>query len=257
MKKKNLLISALLVCFLSSCGGTSETPTPQPSENAPTTDVSESTSTPVSEHVSQNQFAQELAFLTDSFVISNINDTFNVNETKKYYKLIADHDDEYAFITYNYLKLTLLDSNYEVITEEYDEIVATLKKNQEVYLIVEQMNKEDQNIQIEAYYMNDPVKLPYQTNFIEEEIDASYSDERGILKPAEISYKGREGGTYIYSNNPEMFSDRDLNKCLMKNENLTGEVYMAFENLKIFYFFLYSSICSCNYNKSNVQLEFV
>ena len=97
MKKKNLLISALLVCFLSSCGGTSETPTPQPSENDPTTDVSESTSTPVSELVSQNQFAQELAFLTDSFVISNINDTFNVNETKKYYKLIADHDDEYAF----------------------------------------------------------------------------------------------------------------------------------------------------------------
>ena len=31
------------------------------------------------------------------------------------------------------------------------------------------MNKEDQNIQIEAYYLNDPVKLPYQTNFIEEE----------------------------------------------------------------------------------------
>ena len=59
MKKKNLFISALLVCFLSSCGGTSETPTPQPSENAPSTDVSESTSVPVSEQVSQNQFVYQ------------------------------------------------------------------------------------------------------------------------------------------------------------------------------------------------------
>ena len=92
MKKKNLLISALLVCFLSSCGGTSETPTPQPSENDPTTDVSESTSTPVSELVSQNQFAQELAFLTDSFVISLVKYTLLFILSPHYYfNIILDY----------------------------------------------------------------------------------------------------------------------------------------------------------------------
>ena len=251
MKNKNLLVSLFLTFALASCGSNNN-PTPEPTAEPtveptvePTTEqtpepTSEPTAEPTIEPTSEPtveptieptpEVPEGLLNLTDSFIISNINDTFNENEDVKYYKLIADHDDEYAFITYNYLKLTLLDSDFNVITEDYDEIVAPLLKNQEVYLIAEQMNQDSDEIMIEAYYLNDPIKLPYQTNFIEEEIDTSYSDERGILKPAEISYKGREGGTYIYSNNPEQFVDKDLNKCLMKNENLSGEVYMTYEH---------------------------
>ena len=231
MKKNKLLISTILVSFLSSCGG--NTPSEDLSLQAPSDSVSESvtdeSSNSITDTISENPYIDELAFLTDSFVISNIHDTFNAQENKKYYKLIADHDDEYAFITYNYLKFTVLNSDYEVIVEDYNEVLVNLTTNQEIYLIVEKMD-DNSEINIEAYYLNNSVKLPYQTKFNDEEIDVSYSDEKGILKPANISYAGREGGTYIYSNNPEQFTDRDLNKCLMKNENLSGEVYMTYEH---------------------------
>ena len=236
MKNKKLLVSLFLTFTLASCGSntpsvseveslqTTQEPTVEPTQ-VPTI---EPTQVPTEEP--SPEIDSELLNLTDSFVISNILDTFNEGETKKYYKLIADHQDEYAFISYNYLKLTILDDEFNVLTEDYDEVVVNLKTNQEVYLIIEKMDESSNEINIEAYYLNDPVKLPYQTNFVDEEIDASYSDEKGITKPAEISYKGREGGTYIYSNNPEQFVDKDLNKCLMKNENLSGEVYMTYEH---------------------------
>lgn len=222
MEKSKLLISIFFMCLLVSCNK-NESPTSSNSE------LSFNESTP-SEQNPINEYEEQLKHLTESFIISNINDSFNENENKKYYKFVADHDDTYALVSDNYLKLTLVDKKYQLIKEEYNEVSIFLKTNEEVYLIAEQMDENDNEIYIETYYLNNQIKLPYQTNFKDETIDVSYSDETNILKEANISYKGRDGGTYVYSNNPELFADNDLNTCLMKNENLNGEVYMAFEH---------------------------
>ena len=81
-----------------------------------------------------------ICFIFSIFIFAekNINNYSSAIETKKYYKLIADHADEYAFISYNYLKLTILDDEFNVLTEDYDEVVVNLQTNQEVYLIIEQ-----------------------------------------------------------------------------------------------------------------------
>lgn len=166
----------------------------------------------------------------DAFIISNIQDNFANEETTKTYKLYADHEDTYELSVNSSLKLTLKNDKDNLIAEGEGQISANLKRNQLVYLTVERPNFDIRTIMVKAKYVNNPIKLPYPTNFKEQDIDTSYSDEAGILNRAQVNYIKRTGGTYIYSNNPEMFTDADLNKCLMRNNGLSGEVYMTFEH---------------------------
>lgn len=75
------------------------------------------------------------------------------------------------------------------------------------------------------------VTLPYGVG---EYVDTSGIDTQSVsgdpLVPAKIDYQKRQGGTYIYVNNPEQVPAGDVGKAFLKNEGLTGEVYMTFEN---------------------------
>ena len=42
------------------------------------------------------------------------------------------------------------------------------------------------------------------------------------LEPCKVEYKKREGGTYIYSNNPEMLSSEDVGAAILRTENMSG-----------------------------------
>ena len=224
MKRKSLsILSVFSILLLSSCNlNTSESTNIKESEdNSFSSEESESLPSEV-DPIFDN--------VIESFIISNINDTLNENESFKVYKLYADHDDRFVFVSDYYAKLSIYDENYNLIKENFDELDVTLSKDQAVYLKVENYAYDNKNIVIKAHYMNDPIKLPYPTNFISNEIDTSYSNEKDILKTAEVNYVKRQGGTYVYSNNPELFKDEDVNTCLMRNEDLTGEVYMAFEH---------------------------
>ena len=195
-------------------------------------DVSEETSSEVSsssQEPSDDPIIDDIDKNMDSFIISNINDTFNENETEKVYKLYADHDDKYVLMANSYIDMIAYNENLEVIGQAMDELLLELNENDNIYLKVIKQSK-DINIDISAYYMNNPIKLPYQTNILPQEIDTSYSDASNLLQAATVNYVKREDGTYVYSNNPELFTNKDVNTCLMKNENLTGEVYMAFEH---------------------------
>ena len=57
-----------------------------------------------------------------------------------------------------------------------------------------------------------------------------YGNGEDPLKPAEVNYVKRQGGTYIYSNNPEQFRAQHVGKAFMRNDGLTGEVYVTFEH---------------------------
>ena len=47
---------------------------------------------------------------------------------------------------------------------------------------------------------------------------------------ADISFKKKEGGTYVYCNNPEKLAFEDINKNLISTENLKGDVIFTFEH---------------------------
>lgn len=220
MKKRKLsLLTVLSMLLVSSCNNTTSESLLESDSTSENDSISESISV-------DPMFDNSIK----SFIISNINDTLNENETFKVYQMYADHDDRFVFVSDYYANLSIYNENYELIKENFDELDVTLSKNQIVYLKVENKQEGNNKIAIKAHYMNNPIKLPYPTNFIEQEIDTSYSNEKNILKDAEVNYVKRSGGTYVYSNNPELFKNEDVNTCLMKNENLSGEVYMAFEH---------------------------
>ena len=49
-------------------------------------------------------------------------------------------------------------------------------------------------------------------------------------KVAEVEYEKREGGTYIYSNNPEMLAPEDIGQAILRDKNLEGDVIFTYEH---------------------------
>lgn len=49
-------------------------------------------------------------------------------------------------------------------------------------------------------------------------------------KRAMVSYTKREGGTYIYSNNPEMLAPEDIGQAILRTENLSGDCIFTYEH---------------------------
>lgn len=75
-------------------------------------------------------------------------------------------------------------------------------------------------------------RLPYLPDI---RTDASTLDVYGNsasdpLTYATVSYKKREGGTYIYANNPEKLQAADIGQALLRNEGLTGHVEFTYEH---------------------------
>lgn len=166
----------------------------------------------------------------NEMMISNIYDRFKENESEKIYKLIADHDDSFAFLNDGQVLLSVYDQHFHVINEDVDEFKIDLKKNSIIYLKVTNLLNLAVEFAIEVKYLNHPIKLPYDISFKEKSINTSYDNSPNLLKECNVNYIKREGGTYIYSNNPEMFTDEDMNQCIMANNHLSGSVYLAFEH---------------------------
>ncbi|MBE6764098.1 MAG: hypothetical protein E7553_07110 [Ruminococcaceae bacterium] len=78
---------------------------------------------------------------------------------------------------------------------------------------------------------NHLITLPYDVNTPADVTNVSLeSNGSDPLTPAQVNYVPREGGTYVYSNNPEQFRPNHVNQAFMRNEGLTGEVYVTFEH---------------------------
>ena len=60
--------------------------------------------------------------------------------------------------------------------------------------------------------------------------DFAFEISKNAPYRAAVRYEKRPGGTYIYSNNPEMLAKEDLNQELLRNENLFGDVIFTFEH---------------------------
>ncbi len=74
-------------------------------------------------------------------------------------------------------------------------------------------------------------RLPYTANFT---VDASTLDVNGdptkIPDPTVIEYNKREGGTYVYLNNPEKLQSEDIGQAILRDEGLHGDVQVTWEH---------------------------
>ncbi|MBQ9414412.1 MAG: dockerin type I repeat-containing protein [Clostridia bacterium] len=75
-------------------------------------------------------------------------------------------------------------------------------------------------------------RLPYQAHFTSDPEDYSTTSASSAnpLQRAEVNYTKREGGTYIYANNPEVLAKQDVGQALLRDEGLTGDVEFTWEH---------------------------
>jgi hypothetical protein len=80
------------------------------------------------------------------------------------------------------------------------------------------------NFEKKQYFPNNQ---PYDNRF--------YYGEKKIKlleKPyrANIEYEKRKGGTYIYSNNPEMLASEDIGQAILRTKDLEGDINFTYEH---------------------------
>ena len=73
-------------------------------------------------------------------------------------------------------------------------------------------------------------RQPFRNLFSNAVYTATLSETEDLTPPAEIVYRKRGGGVYIYSNNPEMLAPADVGQALLRNEHLTGECFFTYEH---------------------------
>lgn len=163
-----------------------------------------------------------------AFRLSSLDDVTDESGTRSY-TVYAPYTDKYTLAGEGVTGITV-SQNGKNIKSGKSEISVSLKADQAYTLTVTTAEAES-DFKITTTAKNHLVTLPYDV--------ASPADTSGIdvnatvenpLVPAEVNYVKRQGGTYVYSNNPEMFASQHVGTAFMRNKGLTGDVYVTFEH---------------------------
>ncbi len=78
---------------------------------------------------------------------------------------------------------------------------------------------------------NHEVTLPYDVAEPKDTSGISPNNNKAYTVAASnMNYTKREGGTYVYCNNPEIIDYNTIGDALMRNEDLTGDVFVTYEH---------------------------
>lgn len=196
-------------------------------DDVPSTDVSDNSTEPDvsgTDSVPDEPQVEEI----DAFRLSSIDDLTD-EKGKRSYTVYAPYTDKYTFECKNVKKLSVI-QNGETLKKGSEEFTVSLKANEKYILEVTTENP-NQDFTITTTPKNHALTLPYDVAgpVSTKDVDL-YGDGNDPLTPAEVEYIKRKGGTYIYSNNPEQFRSQHVGKAFMRNDGLTGDVYVTFEH---------------------------
>ena len=145
------------------------------------------------------------------------------------YAVVAPYSDTYKINCTKSSKIVVY-SQEKVIAEGTTELEANLEKDK-IYGVRIETNEPSIKFMLHTTAVNNEVTLPYD---IETQLDSSSydvnGDENDPLQSTVINYTKREGGKYIYSNNPEMFKDDSVGKPFIRNFDLKGDIFFTFEH---------------------------
>ncbi len=142
------------------------------------------------------------------------------------YQMTAELTDTYTFTCENAEAITV--STPRDKTSGTDEAQIAVEKGDSVTVTVKA--KPETKVQVVAKADNHEKRLPYTPNFT---VDPTTLDTTGDGKtPAatKIEYKKREGGTYVYLNNPEKLQPEDIGQAILRDEGLSGDVQVTWEH---------------------------
>lgn len=165
----------------------------------------------------------------EAFRLSGVNDISGDNG-KCSYAMVAPYTDTYTFVGTDEVKSMTLQNGVKKTTSDAEGLEVELKEGDTVTLTVETYDA-NTAFEVIASAAEHLITLPYD---VATPVDTSTisleGDGTDPLVPAQIDYVKRAGGTYVYSNNPEMVPMQYVNKAFMRTEGLTGEVYVTFEH---------------------------
>ena len=194
--------------------------TPSSGENSEESDANAETSEPNDVSTPEDSVEE-----IDSFRLSSIDDVTDENGERTY-TVYAPYTDTYSLVGKGVKSIALLHDGEEVASGTDLSIYLTQNT---VYILKVTTEMPEADFKITTQAQNHLVTLPYD---VAGPVDTSCYDVYGddALVAAEVDYIKRAGGTYIYSNNPEQFAAQHVGKAFMRNEGLTGEVYVTFEH---------------------------
>lgn len=140
------------------------------------------------------------------------------------YQMRAALTDTYTFMCERATSLTVKtptetvegDTKVQVAVNEGDTVTVTVKAEAQ------------KKVQVTAQADNHLARLPYTPNFT---VDPTTLDTHGNNTDAtKIEYQKREGGTYVYLNNPEKLQPADIGQAILRDEGLSGDVQVTWEH---------------------------
>ncbi|MBR5135299.1 MAG: hypothetical protein IKV35_06845, partial [Clostridia bacterium] len=163
-----------------------------------------------------------------AFRLSSVEDVTGDTATRSY-KVVAPYTDTYTLTSSDTTSIKVYDGA-SLLGNGASALSVGLTQDRE-YTLVVQTAQPSAKFALHTEAANHLITLPYD---VATPVDASTLSTSGgaedPLTPAEINYVPREGGTYIYSNNPEQFSRDHVSQAFMRNDGLKGEVYVTFEH---------------------------
>lgn len=164
----------------------------------------------------------------EAFRLSSLNDVTDENGARSY-TVFAPYTDTYTLTSSNAATITLAQGETVVATGTPN-VTVDLTAD-EIYTLTVTTSAANASFAVTTKATNHLVTLPYD---VAEPVDTTNisldSTVSNPLTPAKIDYQKRDGGTYIYSNNPELIPADSVGDAFIRTEDLTGEVYFTFEH---------------------------
>ena len=145
------------------------------------------------------------------------------------YTMVAEFDATYTFTCDKAINLTA-ETNEGKFTAAGARLEAAVTAGDSVTVTVE-TEEGGEKFQVVATPDVNTQRLPYKANFT---VDPSTLDLEGDSSKApeatKIEYTKREGGTYVYLNNPEKLQAEDVGQAILRDEGLHGDVQVTWEH---------------------------
>ncbi len=88
----------------------------------------------------------------------------------------------------------------------------------------------EKKVQVTAQADNHEKRLPYTPEFTVDPATLATDGDGKTPAATVIEYQKREGGTYVYLNNPEKLQPCDVGQALLRDEGLSGDVQVTWEH---------------------------
>lgn len=174
------------------------------------------------------EFQGDVAVNPRVFRLSSIDDTVAENG-KRTYSVIAPYTDSYTVTPDKNVRNVSFSKNGNLLAASSDARAFSVRLQEgEVYTLNVTGSGPNAAFRLDVAADNHPVTLPYDVIPGSSDVPSPYGSDP--LVPAEVHYEKRQGGTYIYLNNPEAIPAESVGKAFYRTEDLTGEVYVTLEN---------------------------